>query len=177
LVGITTFLVGSVSALITLSSLEGRLPAIDAVTFPDFAYKKEVEISSLTFDEVGVIACGLEGRTRASSSSFRSSDGVVIDSTLLLFKTETAAKKKLKSLSANADRVIESGPYTNYWNVKLGERLLIETGGSYTLVTFTPAKTSFNVSTLTSQSLEHLVEFDRQSESLRRSFEINRLNP
>lgn len=182
LVGITTFLVGSVFALVTLSSIEGTLPSIDAVAAPDSEQKKEVEISSLTFEEVGVIACGSDGEARASWSSVRASDGLMVSSTLLLFETRSAAEKRLKKFASKSDKVLESGPYTNYWNVKIGERLLLQKGREFTLVTYSPVKYSastetFNLRVLSSESLDHLREFDRQRESLRRSLQINRLNP
>ena len=182
LFGITTFLVGSVFALITLSSIEGKLPSIEAVPIPDSDQKEHVEIGSLTFDEVGVIACGSDGEARASWSSVRASDGVMVSSTLLLFETRSVAEKRLKKFASRSDQVLETGPYANYWNVKIGERLLVKKGKEFTLVTYVPVKysqstTTFNLRVLSSNSLDHLRESDRQSESLRRSEQINRLNP
>jgi len=179
--GISTFVVGSLFALITLSGLESVLPSSDAVAIVDVENEKEVEGESLTFEDFGGIACGFDGKTPASWTSVRASDGVVIRSTLLLFESESAAEKKFKKFASAADRVLESGPYTNYWNVKIGERLLVQKGSEFTLVTYSSFKdsstTTFNLRVLSAKSLDHLREFDRQGESLRRGFQINRLNP
>ena len=182
LVGTTTFLVGSVFALITLSSIERKLPSIEAVPISVSDQEEQVEIGSLTFDEVGYIACGSDGEAQASWSSVRASDGVMVSSTLLLFETKSLAEKRLNKFASRSDQVLETGPYTNYWNVKIGERLLVQKGNEFTLVTYAPVKnskstTTFNLRVLSSKSLDHLREFDRQSESLRRSQQINRLNP
>lgn len=180
--GITTFFFGSLFALITLSSLEPVLPSSDAVTIPDFENEKEVKIESLTFEDFGGIACGFDGKTPASWSSVRASDGIVISSTLLRFESESAAEKKFEKFASGADRVLESGSYTNYWDVKIGEKLLVQNGSEFSLVAYFSVRdlestTTFTLRVLSARSLNHLREFDRQGESLRRSFQINRLNP
>jgi hypothetical protein len=176
LVGIATFLVGSVLALVIVVDLEGELPNPDEVRLPEIE-TKDVPISALTFDGYGGIACGLDGRTPATWTSFRSSDGIVIASTTLRFRTDSSAQRELRKLSSSADRVLDSRPYTNYWNVRIGERLLTEKGSEFSLVTYTPVEASFNVNILTAKSLDHLLEFDKQRESLRRSYQVNRLKP
>jgi hypothetical protein len=55
--------------------------------------------------------------------------------------------------------------------------LLTEKGSEFSLVTYTPVEASFNVNILTAKSLDHLLEFDKQRESLRRSYQVNRLKP
>ncbi len=180
-IGTTTFFLGSVFALITLSTFEPELPSYDAVTIHDSEVEK-VQVESLTFEGFGDIACGFDGKTPASWSSFSASDGVVINSTSLRFESVSAAEKKFKTFASKAERVLESGPNTDYWNVKIGERLLLQNGSEFSLVTYSSVKdsdstTTFNSRVLSAKSLNHLREFDRQRESLRRSFQLNRLNP
>lgn len=177
IIGSTTFVIGVFFAFNNLTVPEENLPTIEVVPGLE-GLAQASSTSALTFGGKGDVACGFDADgTPASWTSYNASDGTIIDSTLLLFDTDSKARKKFKALKSSTSRIVEEGPYFNYWKVRIGERLLFEKNKEFTLVTYVQGEKSFDVTILTSSSLDHLREFDKQLESLRTSAEVNQLNP
>ena len=176
IIGVTTFVIGVFFAFNNLTAPDEKLPTIEVVpVLEDLAQAPST--STMTFGGKGDVACGFDADgTRASWTSHKASDGTTINSTLLLFDTDSSARKKLKSLKSSASRIIEEGSYFDYREVKIGDKFLIENKKGFTLVTYKQDEKSFDVLILTSPSMEHLREFDKQRESSRQRADVKHLD-
>jgi hypothetical protein len=176
-VAIVTFVSGVVLTGV-FGSVSFSVASLEPVEINDVTVQLNETKQALTFKSKCGIACGND----VTYTCFEAHDGAIIGSTLIYgMRSETSVFKRFQREIRKADRIIENGPYLDYWKRKLGERAIIEKNSNFLIIKYSKNSSkydnSYHMLIREAPSRQHAIEFDDQEESLSRSFYVNRLKP
>jgi hypothetical protein len=129
-----------------------------------------LQTQEITFEGLGVIACGSDPAGRATFTSYKASDGAILNSTLIYkIKNEALARKRFNKEIRGASRVIEQNHLRAV--VEKAEKIILVSSAK----DMSDSDRGLSVSILTAPSLKHVVDFEKRETSLATSFRINHL--
>lgn len=127
----------------------------------------------ITFQSLA-IGCG-DG---FSSTGYMVSDGTHLSrTTSYRFRSRRAAQRMFDGAKENASVIFDQNPAVDYHGRKKGDRVVFEKEGRVHIVTLFGAEDDeLRVVDIAGASLRHVIEFEKQENSLANSVYLNRLN-
>jgi len=182
-VAATTFIIGIIFFGLWLNNfflpktLEANETNKNLIQVEQIKDSKELPLDS----NPGVIACGRDSfGNPASFSSYTTSDGTAVNSTLVHgLKSEKKARKRLRQAIKNAVKIIELSPYVDYWQRKIGEKAIAQFNDRFVLVKYkkevSKYSEDFQVSIIETSTLQQAIDIDKEQESFANSLIVNKL--
>ena len=167
-----TFIVGLSFVALLFSDLFRPRPIAEPAVISTTDQGTPTTDQNLSFQPWGPIADGSDFSGPASFTSFKASDGEILDATLIYgISNENIARKRFRFEIRHSSKVIEQSDF----------RAIIVKDARFGLVEWgkNPGDSDhgFSVLIINAPSLKHLIDFERQEKAFATSLRIDRFQP